>query len=104
MKNICILFLFVCCFHQLGAQVIDIPFTGDYPDPTIVRVGNDFYMTYTSHAHYPGLLIWHSTDLKKWTPLTRALHTFVGAVWAPELIYHKGKYYNNILILITIKK
>lgn len=84
---------FIFCFRLLTAQVIDIPFTGDYPDPTIVRVGNDFYMTHTSHVYYPGLLIWHSVDLKKWTPLTRALHTFLGSVWAPELVCHKGKYY-----------
>jgi xylan 1,4-beta-xylosidase len=66
---------------------------GDYPDPTIVRVGTDYYMTHTSHNYYPGLLIWHSTDLKNWTPLTRALHDDVGTVWAPELVYFNNKFY-----------
>ena len=66
---------------------------GDYPDPTIVRVGSDFYMTHTSHNYYPGLLIWHSTDLKNWSPLTRALHKDVGTVWAPELVYFNNKFY-----------
>lgn len=45
---------------SLSAQTIEIPFTGDYADPTIVRVGEDFYMTHSSYNYYPGLLVWHS--------------------------------------------
>jgi beta-xylosidase len=31
---------------------------GDYADPTIVKVGDDFYMTHSSFRYAPGLLIW----------------------------------------------
>src|SRR6187401_1976039 len=39
---------------------------GDYPDPSVLRVGKDYYMTHSSFDYYPGLLIWHSTDLVHW--------------------------------------
>ena len=70
-----------------------IPFQGDFADPTIVRDGKDFYLTHTSYGYYPGLLIWHSTDLIHWKPICRALKTNVGEVWAPEMIIFNNKYY-----------
>ncbi len=66
---------------------------GDHPDPSILKDGDDYYMTFSSFDSYPGLVIWHSRDLVNWTPLTPALFTNVGSVWAPELIKHGGKYY-----------
>ncbi len=68
-------------------------FAGDYPDPSILRDGDDFYLVHSSFEYYPGLLIWHSTDLINWEPVTNALHTYVGSVWAPDLIKHDGKFY-----------
>ena len=44
-------------------------FPGDYPDPTILRDGKDFYMTHSNFTYYPGLLIWHSKDLLHWEPV-----------------------------------
>ncbi|MCC9643850.1 family 43 glycosylhydrolase [Rhodopirellula sp. JC740] len=66
---------------------------GDHADPTIVRDGNDFYMTHSSYRTYPGLKIWHSTNLVEWTPIANALGRDVGTVWAPELIHHDGLFY-----------
>ena len=67
---------------------------GDYPDPSILREGNDYYMTHSSFIYYPGLLIWHSTDMVNWKPLTRALNYYDGgSVYAPDLVKHKGRYY-----------
>ena len=37
-------------------------FAGDHPDPTILRDGEDYYLTFSSFDAYPGLLIWHSRD------------------------------------------
>ncbi|MBK7212767.1 MAG: family 43 glycosylhydrolase [Bacteroidales bacterium] len=68
-------------------------FAGDYPDPSILRDGNDFYIVHSSFDSYPGLLIWHSTDLINWTPVAHALHKNVGSVWAPDLVKYKNKYY-----------
>ncbi|WP_316860801.1 family 43 glycosylhydrolase [uncultured Cohaesibacter sp.] len=67
--------------------------SGDHPDPSILRDGDDFYLTYSTFETYPGLPIWHSRDLINWQPLTSALHQNVGSVWAPELIKHDGRFY-----------
>ncbi|HYW94264.1 MAG TPA: family 43 glycosylhydrolase [Bacteroidales bacterium] len=68
-------------------------FAGDYPDPSILREGDDYYLVNSSFEYYPGLLIWHSKDLINWDPVTNALHKYVGSVWAPDLVKYKNKYY-----------
>jgi beta-xylosidase len=68
-------------------------FAGDNPDPSILRDGTDYYIVHSSFEYYPGLLIWHSTDLINWTPVANALHKYVGSVWAPDLVKYKNKFY-----------
>lgn len=68
-------------------------FTGDYPDPSILRDGDTYYMVHSSFEYYPGLLIWKSTDLINWSPVANALYKYIGSVWAPDLIKHNNKYY-----------
>jgi beta-xylosidase len=46
----------------------DAMLPGDYPDPSVLRVGETFYLTTSSFEYYPGLLIWKSTDLIRWRP------------------------------------
>ena len=46
---------------------------GDHPDPTILKDGDDYYMTFSSFDAYPGLVIWHSRDLVNWPPIGPAL-------------------------------
>lgn len=76
-----------------GGYYLNPIFTGDYPDPSILKDGNDYYIVNSSFEYYPGLLIWHSRDLINWTPVTHALHKYVGSVWAPDLTKYKNKYY-----------
>jgi beta-xylosidase len=81
-------------------------FAGDYPDPSILRDGDDYYIVHSSFEYYPGLLIWHSKDLINWMPVTNALHKYVGSVWAPDLVKYKNKYYiyfpaNNTNYVVT---
>ncbi len=65
---------------------------GDYPDPSIVRDGNDYYMTHSSFDYNPGLVVWHSTDLVNWEPISYALQTYLGSVWAPDIAIVDGQF------------
>ena len=68
-------------------------FAGDRPDPSVLRDGDDYYLTLSSFDAYPGLPLWHSRDLVNWRPLGHAIATNVGAIWAPDLVRHEGRYY-----------
>ncbi|WP_343525899.1 glycoside hydrolase family 43 protein [Sphingomonas sp.] len=77
--------------------------SGYYPDPSVTRVGKDYYLVNSSFAHFPGLPIFHSTDLVHWTQIGNAIDRpgqldFSGraiseAVFAPDISYHDGIFY-----------
>jgi PelA/Pel-15E family pectate lyase len=67
--------------------------SGDHPDPSILKDGDDCYMTFSSFDAYPGLVLWHSRDLVNWTPMGPTLFRNVGSVWAPDLVKHGSRYY-----------
>jgi xylan 1,4-beta-xylosidase len=73
---------------------------GDHPDPTILRDGKDYYMTFSSFYSYPGLVIWQSTDLVNWAPIGPALFKSVGSVWAVDLCKHGDRYFIYIPALL----
>jgi beta-xylosidase len=73
--------------------------SGDRPDPAILKDGEDYYLTFSTFDAYPGLTIWHSRDLVNWQPLGPALTRNIGAVWAPGLHKHRGRY----LLYIPVK-
>ena len=76
---------------------------GFHPDPSIVRVGEDYYIATSTFEWWPGIRLHHSTDLVNWElieyPLNRPSQLDlrgVGAsqgVWAPCLTYDKGVFY-----------
>ena len=68
-------------------------FPGDYPDPSILKDGEDYYIVHSYFRYYPGLTIWHSKDLINWKPVANALHKIVGNVGAPGLAKYNHKYY-----------
>ena len=76
---------------------------GFYPDPSICRVGEDYYMVTSSFVYYPGLPIFHSKDLVHWEQIGHGIHrpdqldyknceTSLG-LWAPSIRYHEGTFY-----------
>src|SRR5829696_4477307 len=74
---------------------------GDYPDPTIIREGADYYMTFSSFDAVPGLFVWHSQDLVNWQPLGPAVNVPVGSIWAPDLVSHAGRYFIYFVAIRT---
>lgn len=66
---------------------------GDHPDPTVLKDGKDYYMTFSSFESYPGIVIWHSRDLVNWRPVGPALSKNIGSVWALDLTKHNGRFF-----------
>ncbi|RZF59097.1 xylan 1,4-beta-xylosidase [Sphingomonas populi] len=66
---------------------------GDYPDPSVLKDGDDYYMTHSSFDAAPGLLIWHSRDLVNWGPLEPALDKPLGTGFAVDIAKHDGRYF-----------
>ena len=76
---------------------------GFYPDPTICRVGDDYYLAHSSFEYFPGVPIWHSRDLLRWTQighiLTRRSQFVRGdgrpsnGIYAGTLRHHEGRFW-----------
>lgn len=76
---------------------------GMYPDPTICRVGDDFWVAHSSFEYSPGIPIWHSRDLLTWRHVGNALdrddQSVAGAapagggIYAPTLRHHDGRFW-----------
>ena len=47
--------------------------SGFYPDPSICRVGDDYYMVTSSFVYFPALPIFHSKDLIHWEQIGHAI-------------------------------
>lgn len=94
MKKCILLFLFTLMNWALYAQEYPkVIISGDYADPSIIRDGNDYYMTHSPFYYAPGFLIWHSQDLVNWEPICHALVSWKGSAMAPDLVKYKDKYY-----------
>ncbi|BAD63094.1 beta-xylosidase [Shouchella clausii] len=76
---------------------------GFNPDPSICRVGDDYYMAVSTFEWFPGVQIHHSRDLVNWRLISRPLNRISqlnmignpdsGGVWAPCLSYSNGKFW-----------
>lgn len=77
---------------------------GFYPDPSICRAGDDYYLINSSFAYFPGIPIFHSRDLVHWRQIghvidrpsqAQAMRTIrvSGGIFAPAISYHGGKFY-----------
>lgn len=94
MKRLLLITFFWAVVLQINAQEYPkVILSGDYPDPTILRDGKDYYMTHSPFYYAPGFLIWHSRDLMNWRPICRALAEWKGSAMAPDLVKCNDKYY-----------
>lgn len=92
-------------------KIVNPILPGFNPDPSICRVGGDYYIATSTFEWYPGVQIHHSTDLKNWRlaarPLNRpALLNMLGTpdscgIWAPCLSCCDGLFY---LVYTDVKR
>ena len=77
--------------------------SGMHPDPSVCRVGDDFYLVNSSFQFFPGVPIYHSKDLVNWEQIGNVLNrpsqlylkdaaSWAG-IYAPTIRYHEGTFY-----------
>lgn len=95
--------------QQTGPLIRNPVLPGSHPDPSVLRVGADFYLATSTFEWYPGVRLHHSRDLVHWRPLGGALTSTrlldlsgcpdSGGVWAPSLSHADGLFhlvYSNV--------
>lgn len=97
--TISMLWLTLTMWAQLRNPVIP----GYHPDPSVCRVGDDFYLVNSSFCSFPGVPVYHSKDLVNWELIGNVLdresqlplkgaNSWLG-IYAPTIRYHQGTYY-----------
>lgn len=76
---------------------------GFYPDPSVLKVGTDYYLINSTFAYFPGLPVLHSKDLKNWKQIGNVIsrpsqmnfmgHRMTRGLFAPAIDYNNGTYY-----------
>lgn len=105
MKKIFFLTTVLAFFNAANAQSFTNPvLAGYYPDPSICKKDNDYYIVNSSFAYYPGLPLFHSNNLINWKQIGYAMDrpeqldladapVAYGGLYAPTIRYHKGVFY-----------
>ncbi|WP_329790742.1 glycoside hydrolase family 43 protein [Lentzea sp. DG1S-22] len=85
------------------AQFTNPILPGSHPDPSVCRVGSDFYLVTSTFEYFPGLPIYHSRDLVHWRLLGHVLDRpsqlplqgvrASGGLYAPTIRHHEGVFY-----------
>src|SRR4051795_13500641 len=86
--------------ESIGSEPI---VAGFYPDPTICRVGRDYYLAHSSFEYFPGVPFWRSRDLQQWTQLghiltrrsqfARGTGRASAGIYAGTLRHHDGRFH-----------
>jgi xylan 1,4-beta-xylosidase len=78
---------------------------GFFPDPSVCRVGDDYYLACSSFEYFPGVPVFHSRDLVHWRQIGNVLDrpnqlnlpsdttSSSGGIYAPTLRYHHGRFH-----------
>ncbi|MBQ7917030.1 MAG: family 43 glycosylhydrolase [Firmicutes bacterium] len=79
---------------------------GFFPDPSIIRVGEDYYMVNSTFVFFPCIPVSHSKDLVNWRIIGHAITnpewselddtTGGNGYWAPDISYHDGRFYITV--------
>ncbi|MFL6285198.1 MAG: family 43 glycosylhydrolase [Pyrinomonadaceae bacterium] len=83
--------------RQRGATYANPVEPGDFPDPSLIRVGRDYWASATTSEWGPEFPILHSRDLVNWEVVgavfQRRPEWAVGSFWAPELSQDRGRFF-----------
>lgn len=76
---------------------------GFNPDPSICRVGEDYYLVTSTFEYFPGIPVYHSRDLVNWNMIGHCIERAEqlpledvkssGGIWAPVIRFYEGKFY-----------
>lgn len=90
-------------FAQEDQKFTNPILAGFYPDPSITRVGDDYYLIHSTFAYFPGIPVFHSKDLVNWTQIGHVLdrpeqlelegHRITRGLFAPTIEHHDGTFY-----------
>jgi xylan 1,4-beta-xylosidase len=90
--------------HQADGTVTNPVIPGFHPDPSVCRVGEDYYLACSSFEYFPGIPLFHSRDLVHWTQIGNALERpsqlalppktpSSAGIYAPTLRHHDGRFW-----------
>lgn len=87
----------------MAVRAVNPILSGFYPDPSVLAVGEDYYIVNSSFAYFPGLPIMHSKDLAHWEQIGNALDRnsqlplgdaeVSRGLFAPTIRYNNGTFY-----------
>lgn len=94
---------FSSCAPPAKSETVPVTYSnpvipGYYPDPSICRVGDTFYVVNSTFEWFPGITIQKSKDLVNWEPIGHVIERKGQIaenlnIWAPTIRYHKGLFY-----------
>ncbi|MGK9477015.1 glycoside hydrolase family 43 protein [Melioribacter sp. OK-6-Me] len=103
MKKILTLMLLMVCMSNAQEKFTNPILMGFYPDPSICKVEDNYYLINSSFAYFPGIPIFQSKDLVNWKLIGHALDRqeqmntnglgVSRGIFAPSIRYHKGIFY-----------
>jgi alpha-N-arabinofuranosidase len=97
-----LVFFFASTCAPMNAEYRNPVLRGMNPDPSVVRVGSDFFLTTSTFEYFPGCAIYHSLDLLHWRQIGyaldrpeqfAALHSEHPSLYACTLRHHDGTFY-----------
>lgn len=85
------------CFSSYAQNYSNPVIPGDFPDPSVIRVGDDYYATATTGGWSPHFPLLHSKDLVNWKIIGAVLNEkpkwAKGDFWAPEIVEDRGRFF-----------
>ena len=83
---------------------------GCHPDPSVLRVKEDYYLVNSSFVFFPGLPVYHSRDLVRWKQIGHAVSDLEASglaglpggfgYWAPDISFFRGRFW----IVATLRR